>query len=82
MDADGAVKHRFGGAGFHSDGEALDDFTSIGADHMQADHTVGGIFDQQLHEGPFGATAQGMFQRFKLAFEHSNTAKLLARIGF
>ena len=86
MDADGAVKHGFGRARFHGDSKALDDFTRIGADHVQADHAVRGVFNQQLHEGALGAAAQGVFQRFELAFEDGNTVKFttkrLARISF
>ena len=53
MDADGGVELRLGGAQLHRDGDALDDFARVGAEHVRADDALAGGVDHQLHEDFF-----------------------------
>src|SRR5688572_9786021 len=50
MDADGRVELRLGRAELHRDGDALDDLAGVGADHVRADHALGGSSHHELHE--------------------------------
>ena len=82
VDANRAVKHRFGGAGFHRHGEALHHLTRVGADHVQADDSVCRVFHHQLHQRALAAAAQSVLERFEIGFEDRHLAEFLAGVKF
>ena len=76
VNANRGVEHRFRSAAFHRDREALHDLSGVGADHMQAHHTVGGVVDNQFHQGALGAAAQRVFERFEVRAIDAHRPKL------
>jgi len=63
VDADGLVEIGFGGAGVDGDGEALDDLGGVFAKHVGAEDFLGGLVDDEFHDGFAGAFGQGVAHR-------------------
>ena len=82
MNADGAVKHGFGGTGFHGHGKALHHLARIWPHHVQAHHAVGVVVDQQLHQRALGATAQRVFERLEVCAVDADLVELVSRLAF
>src|SRR6185369_5714146 len=63
VDANGGVELRLGGAELHGDGDALDDFSGVGAEHVRAHDALRGGVDDQLHENALLAVSHGVLER-------------------
>ena len=81
MNADRAVKNGLGRAGFHGHRKTLHDFARVRPHHVQADHAVSGVFDDQFQQRAFGAAAQRVFERLEVAAVNADLAEFLARLG-
>ena len=63
MHADGRVELGLGRAALHRDGEALDDLAGVGADHVNAEHAVDPLVDNELHQRALGVAGQRVLER-------------------
>src|SRR3954468_11859556 len=80
MDADGGVELRLGGAELHGDGDALDHFAGVGADHVRADDALAFRVDDELHERPILALGERELERTEVGLVDVDHAVALARL--
>ena len=60
MHCHGLVELLFGGTHLHGDGEGLDDFRRVGAQHMGAENALAGAVHHQLHQGVLVPAREGV----------------------
>ena len=77
MNADRGVELPLGGPGGHRHRHALNDFTGLGADHVDANHSVSGGVHDQLHERALSPPSQGVLHRPEGGFVHLDALEAL-----